>query len=268
MRRFLVPIVVLALAISTGGAFARTQSGDSQATSAHVDHGSALQNGPAAQVGPAAVVDASLGLCFTATLSGSSEVPPNTSTATGNGTFVMSPNRGALTYYITFNGLSAAETAAHFHKGAASVAGPVVQALPTGSPKQGQIAISAQDATDIQNGLWYVNVHSSNFAAGEIRGQLMPSNECYAATLNGAAEIPANASGATGAGTFALAPDHTLVYDIGFSGLTAAETAAHFHKAPLGSAGSVVYPLPPGTTKRGTQVLTNGEISDLKAGLW
>jgi hypothetical protein len=96
----------------------------------------------------------------------------------------------------------------------------------------------------------------------------MPNNECYAATLNGTAEIPANASGATGAGTFALAPDNTLLYDISFSGLTAAETAAHFHRAPLGSAGPVVYPLPPGTTKRGTQVLTDTDISELKSGLW
>jgi hypothetical protein len=144
----------------------------------------------------------------------------------------------------------------------------VIYPLPAGSPKQNTQPLTAQDAADIEAGLWYVNVHSANFPGGEIRGQLVPSGSCYAATLSGAAEVPANASTASGAATMALAPDGMLLYDIGFGDLSALETAAHFHKGALGIAGPVVYPLPAGTTKRGVQQLLPGQVTDLKAGLW
>jgi hypothetical protein len=255
MRRFFVPLVVLALAFGTSGASARTQPDSSY--------------GPAAQIAPATVVDPNLGQCFSATLSGTNETPANTSAATGMGTFVLSPDKSALTYYITFSGLSSSETAAHFHRGAPGVAGPVVYPLPAGSPKQNTEAITAQDAADIQAGLWYVNIHSTNVPGGEIRGQLVPSASCYATTLSGAGEAPAPIdTPASGAATLALAPDTALVYYITFSGLSATETAAHFHKAALGASGLPVVTLPAGTTKRGVQPLTAEQVTDLKAGLW
>ncbi len=62
--------------------------------------------------------------------------------------------------------------------------------------------------------------------------------------LSGANEVPANASTATGSGALALdTTAGTLGYLISFSGLSGPVTAAHFHAAPVGVAGPVVFNL-------------------------
>ncbi len=108
-------------------------------------------------------------------LTGNAEDPPNNSTATGtfNGTYNEDTN--ILTYTITFSGLT--PTAMHFHKGAIGVSGGVevpIGSMPYTSPVTGQTpALTAAQETDLMAGLWYVNVHSSQFPGGEIRAQLV-----------------------------------------------------------------------------------------------
>jgi hypothetical protein len=58
--------------------------------------------------------------------------------------------------------------------------------LPLGSPS-GLVAVLTQaQVNDLMAGLWYVNVHSTVFPAGEIRGQLLPVPEPSTYALGGA----------------------------------------------------------------------------------
>jgi hypothetical protein len=70
--------------------------------------------------------------------------------------------------------LTGAETGAHVHAGAPGVNGPIIFNLPLGNPINDQIFNpTPQQVIDVRAGQQYMNVHSSSFPDGEIRGQLM-----------------------------------------------------------------------------------------------
>ena len=112
---------------------------------------------------------------FLATLNGTSETPANASTASGSASFTYNPTTYVLSGTVTFTGVT--PTAAHIHKGAAGVAGSVV--FPLGSttitsPVSFTSApLDATQQSDLMANLYYVNIHSTAFPNGEIRGQLI-----------------------------------------------------------------------------------------------
>ena len=113
---------------------------------------------------------------FVATLTGSQETPPNNSTAAGRATLLLSPDEKTALVSLVFNGLSTAQTDAHIHGPAIpGVSAPAVFPLPLGQISDFQINMTPAQVQDLKNGLLYVNVHSSNFPAGEIRGQFASS---------------------------------------------------------------------------------------------
>lgn len=106
-------------------------------------------------------------------INGAKEVPPTPSTATGtlNGTYNKTTK--VLSYTITWSGVT--PTAMHFHKADPTASGPVVIPIdaPYTSPKTGSTpALTAAQEADLLAGLWYINIHSTQYPAGEIRGQL------------------------------------------------------------------------------------------------
>ena len=117
-------------------------------------------------------------LWFTATLNGAQETPPNNSPATGRATLLLSPDEKTARLSVTFSSLSSTETDAHIHGPAApGVSAAPVFHLPLGQISDFQITMTPSQVQDLKNGLLYLNVHSTNFPAGEIRGQfgLTPS---------------------------------------------------------------------------------------------
>ena len=96
-------------------------------------------------------------------------------TGTGSGSITFDDTTKILSWTVTWSGLSAATIAAHFH-------GPALPGFPAGvqvgitavSPSVGSTAISASQEADLLAGLWYLNIHSSAFTGGEIRGQVVP----------------------------------------------------------------------------------------------
>jgi uncharacterized repeat protein (TIGR01451 family) len=109
---------------------------------------------------------------FVANLNGSQETPPNNSTATGTATLLLSPDEQTARVSLNFSGLSSAQTNAHIHGPAApGVAGNILFPLPNGNFSDFLISLSATEVQNLKSGLLYVNVHSSNFLNGEIRGQ-------------------------------------------------------------------------------------------------
>jgi hypothetical protein len=115
---------------------------------------------------------------FTAVLTGGQEVPPNDSEAFGVAFVTFDTVSKMLCYSITFNELGSDETAAHFHGPAApgEAAGIVFSITPVpGKSKNGCVGpLSTQHIRELSRGLWYINVHSVEFPAGEIRGQVLP----------------------------------------------------------------------------------------------
>jgi len=116
------------------------------------------------------------GLAFGAdvkvSLSGANEVPPVTTSATGDGTITVADD-GAVSGSVTTKAVQG--TAAHIHMGAAGKNGPVVVPF----TKEGDTYKAAAGAKlnpdqlkAFKAGELYFNVHSAANPNGEIRGQL------------------------------------------------------------------------------------------------
>lgn len=86
------------------------------------------------------------------------------------------------------------------------------------------------------------------------------------AGLSGANEVPPNASPGVGTAVLTLNDLQTEVsFHIEFSGLLGTETAAHFHNAPPGTNGSVIFALPAGSPKDGVWTVGPAEVAMLLA---
>ncbi len=132
---------------------------------------------------------------YVASLAGANERPaPNASTATGTVSATLTGSTLVVTG--TFSGLTGNYAASHIHTGTAAESGPVIIPLaPTvdagsrgGSfpAASNTFTLTAAQVTALQaNGL-YVNVHSSTFGGGEVRGQLSPGITIAAARTAGA----------------------------------------------------------------------------------
>lgn len=205
---------------------------------------------------------------FTAVLDGSQVVPPTGSSATGTMTaFLHEPDR-VLVYEMDVTGLN--PTAAHIHRGSRGVSGGVAYPLNGSGTRWCGVTVpfSANDHRSLFAGDLYVNVHSSAFPGGEIRGQLLRDDADFRASLDGAQQNPPVRTLARGEACVTLNPDRTVTYDVVTAGLTA--VAAHFHVGARGVNGPVVFALSGGpTTWQGTTpVLSAAQVADVRAARW
>jgi len=162
-------------------------------------------------------------ITYDAVLSGAAEVPPNGSTATGAALVTIDDVLHLMTVEVVFSGLSIGNTASHIHcctaVAGAGVAGvatqvPTFAGFPTGATagtyhntfdttlastyRAGFITTPPGDGTVataeslLFNGLFdgkaYLNIHTTNFPGGEIRGFLQL---CGGTTNNPCEAIPA-----------------------------------------------------------------------------
>jgi CHRD domain-containing protein/PEP-CTERM motif-containing protein len=126
-------------------------------------------------------------LLFQATLTGSQEVPPNASPATGLVTVLLNDAETGVTISLTFSGLVAPQTAAHIHCCTPPSANAAVRIEPPSLPLGNFVDLfvgipdplpnnppltRAGFVQGLKGGLAYFNVHSTQFPGGEIRGQL------------------------------------------------------------------------------------------------
>src|SRR5262245_48761441 len=80
---------------------------------------------------------------FIMTLDGSQETPAVTTAATGSGTATLDTDTNQFSWNVTFSGLSAPQTAAHFHGAALECFATGVQVgLPLGSPIVGSATVT------------------------------------------------------------------------------------------------------------------------------
>ena len=114
---------------------------------------------------------------FTANLSSAQEVPTNASTATGFARIVVNESTGVLTFTVVFNGLAGTQNNCHIHAPAAigvstGVAINFGVVGGTSGTITGTTTITPTQLSQLRAHLGYVNVHSTAFPGGEIRGQL------------------------------------------------------------------------------------------------
>ena len=114
-------------------------------------------------------------LSLKADLAATNAVPPTDSKGTGVAEVTYDTASKALTWTVTFSGLTGDAIAAHFH-GPADAGANAGVALPikgTTSPMAGSATLTDAQATELLAGKWYVNVHTAANKNGEIRGQVL-----------------------------------------------------------------------------------------------
>jgi len=117
-----------------------------------------------------------------ATIDGNQEVPPTGSPATGTGAMVYDDVTNLLSWNISYTAGSmvGTPTVSHFHGPApvGSNAGIQVDIVANSggsitSPMIGSATITEPQEVDLLAELWYINIHSTAFPGGEIRGQVV-----------------------------------------------------------------------------------------------
>ena len=127
----------------------------------------------------AAVLIASSGSAWAAdlkvTLTGAEETPPVTSSATASGTITIAADK-SVSGTLKTQGIDG--TVAHIHVGAPGQSGPPIITLSKGADGVWSVPagskLTDEQYADFKAGKLYVNVHSAEHKAGEIRGQLKP----------------------------------------------------------------------------------------------
>jgi glucose/arabinose dehydrogenase len=134
---------------------------------------------------------------FVANLDGSQETPPHAVDAKGTATLLLDKDETTARVSLRFRGLSSSETAAHIHApAAAGQTAPPAFDLPSGNFEDFQITLTPQQVSDLKAGLFYVNVHSTTFPAGEIRGQFGAVSEPSVVQLDVAEQETPESAGA------------------------------------------------------------------------
>jgi hypothetical protein len=114
-------------------------------------------------------------LMFKGDLTGGAENPPTMSKGRGQIEVTLDPATKKITWKGNYQGLQGEETQAHFHGPAkpGENAGPVLPVEAENGKFEGSATLDAQQIKQLEDGKWYVNIHTSKHPQGELRGQLM-----------------------------------------------------------------------------------------------
>jgi CHRD domain len=161
----------------TGKKYVKVSVG-ARALKGHMHHGRDVMPAPAQCPTQALSPTRAGGRPLSATLTGSAEIPgPGDPNGTGTATIRLNPGQGKVCFALTAANITLPATLAHIHVGATGVAGdPVVTLVPTDATGASGGCVSAPRATVkaiLKNPSgYYVNIHTSDFPAGAVRGQL------------------------------------------------------------------------------------------------
>ena len=192
----------------------------------------------------------------TSTINGANQVPASGSAGTGTLTGTYDAATLMITISAPYSGLGSGLTASHLHQApAGSNGGVIVNLAPTTGSTSGTIsgtfAVPGANESQLIAGNFYINLHTSGFPGGEIRGQLTLTPHAdyeMTSTINGANEVPP--SGSAGVGTLNGTYDsgtNMITLSAPYSGLGSGLSASHLHQAPAGSNGGVIVNLSPTT---------------------
>jgi hypothetical protein len=144
----------------------------------HIAHPGDIIPAPAGGCPGTVLTSSQGGKKLTTILTGAAEVPgPGDPDGTGTAALRLRKGQGEICFMLVVSNITLPASAAHIHKAPAGVAGPVEVPL-TAPDADGAVegCVSAPRALvkDIlkHSSEYYVNVHTSDYPAGAVRGQL------------------------------------------------------------------------------------------------
>lgn len=190
------------------------------------------------------------GETLSAVLSPNHEVPPTTTSGSGSATVTVDVARTTVTVAVNVANLGSSIVGAHIHKGPFGANAGIVLNFIQGSSSfvdgklTGTYTVPADFGADLvaNPSAYYVNVHTTEFPGGAVRGQLSTSSgvTMFGAALRGSNENPANSTTEVGAALIWFdAARTTLYWDIDTGGV-ASPTLSHIHKQVAGVNGGIV----------------------------
>lgn len=202
---------------------------------------------------------------FEVNLSGQQQVPPIDSAEMATALVELDADLMQIRASMDLSDVENVE-AAHIHDGDLGFNGDVAFPFTVDSDGVYRIAetdISAELMADLQNGEWYVNVHTTAYPDGEIRGQIVDDDTVIITfPLSGEQEVPAVATLANG---FAYAAvdqtDYELTLTVHTAGASDA-TMAHIHTGRVGTNGDILVALEALAGTEGTWVLPDATMID------
>jgi hypothetical protein len=188
---------------------------------------------------------------YGAVLTGSQEVPPRAVPGFGNATVMFDATRENVAVTITVSDLGAPINNFHIHEAPAGSNGPVVIDLIGlgGTFSNGTMtgtfpvapAVAQRMLQNPRN--FYVNVHTTQFPPGAVRGQLTDVTGGvlrYAAELRPQNEFPAVTSDAYGSALVSLdLANNTIAWEVQTAGIVEPRMA-HIHRGAAGANGPVI----------------------------
>jgi hypothetical protein len=218
-----------------------------KARRAHLKHAADIIPAPRGACPRTVLSATSGGRAFPVALTGDVEVPPGDPVATGTATIRLRAGQGQLCYQLAAKNLPTA-AAAHIHRGDTGSAGPVVVPLRTPNAAGESSGCANASRTIVGQILagaesYYVNVHTSEFPAGAIRGQLTGTSTASFGTIVSLDLKGTTEPNASGTAVLRIRKDAELVcYRLHVENVTLPTVAAHIHRGASGVNGPVVFP--------------------------
>jgi hypothetical protein len=201
------------------------------------------------------------GTALQTNLAGEAESPAGDPVGTGTATIRVRRGQGQLCYSLKVNDITLPAAGAHIHSGGAGTSGPIVVPFTTAPGADGTAAgcvVAARPlvAQLLSNGAnYYVNVHTTDYPGGAIRGQLGGAlaalGTTVTASMNGAQECNATAcnvgdADANGTAVIRFRPaDGQVCFRLTVQNVKLPSVGAHIHQAARGVAGAIVVPFQP-----------------------
>jgi hypothetical protein len=179
-------------------------------------------------------------------MDGAQEVSGVTTNAKGVATMVLNVIRDSLCITSNMGGFGSTLNGLHLHSGAAGANGAVLVDL-TGDINGNTISgagLTQVLITELLESRVYINVDTAANPNGELRGQINRVAEGYSIIMNGAQEVPAVSTMASGGGIITVSRDrnnaHVMLVAQNMAGTI---SGAHLHNAAAGSNGGVLFDL-------------------------
>lgn len=189
---------------------------------------------------------------FMIQLRGQQQVPSVTTTGSGTG-YLMLTDEG-LRYFVRVENMGSGISAAHIHMGEIGENGTERQSIPMLNGVANGLwpmsTLTTEDMSNLLAGKMYIDVHTTGFSNGEIRGQILPvASHVFTGALSPEQEPSDVASGGNGTAHYVLV-GNSLFYHISFQNLTGEMSAAHIHGGMAGANGGVLHELECNKTNR------------------
>jgi CHRD domain len=212
---------------------------------AHLKHAADIVPAPAGACPKTLLTATSGGQAFQVALTGEAESPPGDPVGTGTATVRLRAGQGQLCFQLKATNLPPA-AAAHVHHGDAGSSGPVVVPLATPNAA-GESSGCTNAARTIVKAIladpasYYVNVHTADFPAGAVRGQLTGTSTSSFGWV-GAFELKGTSEpNAKGTAVVRLRRDAGLAcYRLHVENVTLPTVAAHIHRGASTVNGPVI----------------------------